>query len=526
MRGVVVCPQPPAAEAGALMLEQGGNAFDAAISAALVQMVTDPHMCGLGGFGCATISHAGLVEHVGFHGRIGSRATPSMWSGEMIGRLEMGGYPLFADHRSNLGHRSVTTPGTVAGLRHLHRHARLAWPQLVEPAVDLARSGFPTPDYLVDMAARLAVPGMPTSLERMAHTTDSARLWCRPDGSLKRPGDEWRNPDFADTLERLARVGLDDFYRGEVASAIAAEIERGDGYVTLSDLADYRVRIAPPVRSRFRGFEVCTSVPPGGGVTVAQALNVLDRLPKLDVAMLAGTLHEAMAERIASVGDPEFVEVPLDRLLSAEWAHEAAARVLARQRAVATPALSTAGTTHLSTYDADGNAVALTHTLGVYSGVIVPGTGVALNSAMDSVDPEPGRPSSVAPGKARASGMSPTLVLRDGRVRMVVGSPGTNAIMTAVAQVIANVVARGMSPHEAVAAPRVHNEGGPLFVEGRISRRDREMLESAGFDVRPTTGNYVPSFGRVQLIVVDDEGRFIGASDPRRDGGVAAYSER
>ncbi len=531
MRGVVVCPQPLAAEIGAEVLEAGGNAFDAAIAAALGQMATDPHMCGLGGFGCATYVRAdGQTRHLAFHGRIGAKATPDMWVADYRGRLDLGGYTLFDDHRSNLGHTSVGTPGTVAGLEALHRQARLPWADLLAPAARLCREGFPAPDSMFLMFARTAGQGLPTVQERMSHTPASVALWCRPDGSLKQPGDHWANPDMADTLDRLARVGARDFYEGEIARQIAAELERGGGHVTLDDLRTYRVRESAPLAGQFRGRRVLTSTPPGGGITLLQALHILERFPAQRpytpeaAVLLAAAMREAFAERARSVADPEFYPVPVAELLAPEWAQAAADRIRAgAELPVGAPA-GGAGTTHLSVYDAEGNAVAMTHTLGMYSGVIVPGTGIPLNSALDHADPIPGRPNSIAPGKARLSAMAPTLVFEGERLRYVNGSPGTNAIVTSMLQVLVGVIDMGCSPHEAVAMPRVHCEGGPVFVEGRISRRARAALQGRGFEVRPFTGNYVPSTGRNQLIAIAPDGTFVGASDPRRDGGVAAYS--
>lgn len=530
MRGVVVCPQPLAAEIGAAILEDGGNAFDAAIATAFAQTVTDPHMCGLGGFGAATCAAGGRAWHVAFHARIGARATPDMWAPDCRGRSAIGGYQLFDDHRANLGHRSVGTPGTVAGLAALHRHARLPWPDLLRPAADLARQGFAAPAYMFDMLAGLSTPGMPGAVERMAYTKDSAALWCRPDGSLKQPADHVASADMAAALERLGRVGPRDFYEGELGRAIAAELAHGGGYVTADDLRAYRVREGAAVTGRYRRLQVASSTPPGGGVTLIQMLHILDRLPPATAyapatyVLLAQAMREAFAERMRSLGDPEFVPVPVDELLGAAWADAAVERIRGRRAPAAFATAGGEGTTHLSVCDADGNAVALTHTLGLYSGVMVPGTGIALNSAMDNVDPVPGRPNSIAPGKARLSSMSPTICFEGGRVRLVNGSPGTNAIATSVFQVLAGVVDLGMSPHEAVAAPRVHCEGGPVFVEGRVGRAACAALAAAGFEVQRFPGNYVAKTGRTQLIAVERDGRMTGASDPRRDGGVAAYA--
>jgi gamma-glutamyltranspeptidase/glutathione hydrolase len=456
-----------------------------------------------------------------------------MWVADFRGRAELGGYTLFDDHRSNLGHTSVGTPGVVAGLASLHGRARLPWAEIIEPAISLARQGFLAPEYAFESLRRAPQPGMPDGPQRVRRTPDSERLWCRPDGSLKQPGDHWQNPAMADTLERLARSGARDFYAGELASRIAEEIQRGGGYVTLDDLRSYEVRLSDPVKGTFRGLDIRSAAPPASGISCVQMLQILDRFDALvpeqpeSYVLLASAMHEAFAARNQAVADPDFVEVPVAELTSAAWADAAADRIRhgARSGRVGA-AVGGEGTTHVSTYDADGNAVALTHTLGIFSGVIVPGTGIALNSGMDLFDPLPGRPNSIQPGKARVSGMAPTIVYHGRSPALVTGAPGTNAIVTSVVQVIAATLDGKLSPVEAVSMPRVHCEGGPVFVEGRVGPTARQALQKAGFDLRPQPTNYSPSFGRNQLIVIDGRGQFRGASDPRRDGGVAAYSDR
>ena len=521
-----------AAEVGAEVLARGGNAFDAAIGTAFAQMVTDPQMCGLGGFGCATYTWSGGTRHVAFHARAGSRVTPEMWAADFRGRTELGNYTLFDDHRANLGHTSVGSPGVVAGLASLHARARLPWSELIAPAADLARRGSPAPEFAFEFVQRVQQPGMPSGEQRMKYTPDSARLWCRPDGTIKRPGDHWSNPDLADTLERLARSGPREFYAGEIAQRIADELARGGGYVTREDLARYEVRHSEPIEGTFRGLRVASAAPPASGITCVQMLQVLNHFGPLapesaeSYVVLAGAMHEAFAARLRAVGDPDFVDVPIGELTSPGWAEMAAGRVRNKLRTPAVASVGGEGTTHVSTYDEQGNAVALTHTLGIFSGVIVPGTGVALNSGMDLFDPIPGGPNSMQPGKARISGMAPTIVFDDGRPAIVSGAPGTNAIVTSVLQVIVGLVDGKLSPVEAVSAPRVHCEGGPVFVEGRVSRAGREALAEAGFDLRLMPTNYAPGFGRNQVISIDARGQFRGASDPRRDGGMAAYSEQ
>ncbi|MBV8717491.1 MAG: gamma-glutamyltransferase, partial [Chloroflexi bacterium] len=356
------------------------------------------------------------------------------------------------------------------------------------------------------------------------------RLWCRDDGTIKQPGDQWANPQLADTLERLARSGARDFYAGELARLIAKELEQGGGFVTEDDLRSYAVRASDPIDGTFRGLKVRSAAPPASGITCVQMLQILNHFGKLtpedprSYVLLASAMHEAFAARLSAVGDPDFVDIPIAALVGEDWAQAAAERIKARVMSPAVASVGGEGTTHVSTYDADGNAVALTHTLGIFSGVIVPDTGIALNSGMDLFDPVPGGPNSIQPGKARVSGMAPTIVFDGRRPTIVSGAPGTNAIVTSVFQVIVGLVDGGLSPIEAVSAPRVHCEGGPVFVEGRVGSKGREALAAAGFDLRLMPTNYVPGFGRNQAISIDARGQFRGASDPRRDGGMAAYS--
>jgi gamma-glutamyltranspeptidase/glutathione hydrolase len=533
VRGIVVAPQPLAAEAGAAILAGGGNAFDAAIAAAFAQMITDPQMCGLGGFGCATYQSATAgCKHVAFHARAGSMARPDMWQADFKGRTELGGYTLFDDHRSNLGHTSVGTPGVLAGLKNLHGYARLPWAALLEPAIALAREGFMAPEYAFEFVKRPQQPGMPQGDSRVRHTTASTTVWCHADGGLLQPGELWRQPDAARTLEHLARRGADDFYTGELAEQVTKELSSGGGYLTAEDLRGYRVRVSEPVTGTFRGLTIRSAAPPASGITGVQMLHLLDRFPRSvpgepeTYVLLASVMREAFAERARAVADPDFIQVPEHELVSQTWADAAAERVRGAARQPVAAAVGGEGTTHVSTYDAAGNAVALTHTLGIYSGVTVPNTGIALNSAMDLFDPIPGRPNSIAAGKARVSGMAPTIVFDGRRPVLVTGSPGTNAIVTSVVQVIANAIDGKLAPMEAVAAPRVHCEGGPVFVEGRVLQAARAALRQAGFDLREMPQNYAAGFGRNQLIVIDADGSFRGASDPRRDGGVAVYSAR
>lgn len=526
MRGVVVAPQPLAAEVGRAMLRRGGNAFDAAVAAAFVQTVTDPLMCGIGGMGVAHVRPAG-GEHLilSFYARFGSKARPEMWAD----RVRTG---FVAGHPDEIGYQSIMVPGTVAGLGELHqRWGSLPWAEVVRPAAEIARAGVPLCSYIEDYFVYPMPDHGPTQRERFTATPEMARLWLRPDGQYRAQGELLQNEEFARSLEAIAAGGPREFYQGVLAERIMADLEAHGALVTAEDLAGYRPRLEEPLVGSYRGYSVVTNRPPGGGITLLQILSILESFPigqmeqsGADHAdLLVRTMQQAFADRNGFVGDPEFVPVELDRLLSP--AHIAGMRARVEAGVPAGGAAESApGTTHLSVCDEAGNCVAITHTLASGSGVVTPGLGFQYNNASDHCDPVPGRPNSIAPGKARLSAMAPTMVLRDGRPLLILGSPGSNAIVNAVAQVIMNVVDFGMTPVEAVSAPRLHCEGGPVTLEARFLPGVAAELQRRGHEVRVRPRSYDTLQGRVQLIRVDEGGRFTGASDPRRDGGVAAYA--
>lgn len=526
MRGVVVAPQPLAAEAGREMLRRGGNAFDAAVAAAFVQTVTDPLMCGIGGMGVAHVRPAGEEHRIlSFYARFGSKARPDMWADRIReGYLE--------GHPDEIGYQSIMVPGTVAGLGELHqRWGSLPWAELVRPAAALARSGVPLYSYIEDYFFYPMPVYGPTQRQRFTATPEMARLWLRPDGSYRAQGELIQNEELARTLEAIAAGGPNEFYQGELAGRIMADLEAGGALITAGDLAGYRPRLEEPLVGSYRGYTIITNRPPGGGITLLQMLAILESFPIGEMEhsgadhadLQTRTMQQAFADRNSLVGDPEFVPVEVERLLCAGHIAEMRARVEDGQPDLG-HADSTSGTTHLSVCDEAGNCVAITHTLASGSGVVTPGLGFQYNNASDHCDPVPGRPNSIAPGKARLSAMAPTMVMKDGKPFLILGSPGSNAIVNAVAQVIMNVVDFGMTPVEAVSAPRLHCEGGPVTLEARFFSGVVAELQRRGHQVRVRPRSYDTLQGRIQLIQIGPDGRFTGASDPRRDGGAAAYA--
>lgn len=517
--------QPLAAEAGRAVLRRGGNAFDAAVAAAFVQTVTDPQMCGVAGMGVAHLRTGADGKHhlLSFYARFGSKATPDMWADRVREGYVEG-------HPNQIGYQAIMTPGTVAGLGEIHRRfGSLPWAELVQPAVEIARQGIPVYTYIEEFFHYPMPAYGPTQKERFAATPEMARIWLRPDGSFRSVGEQLDNPDMAETLAAIAAGGPDEFYRGELGKRIAADLEANGALVTAEDLANYQVKEEEPLVGTYRGYSIVTNRPPGGGLSMLQLLKVLEGFDlgsmehggPAHLDLLTRAMKQVFADRKAKVGDEAFVPVDVDGLLSPEHIAE----LRGRMGNLLVDGMETSpGTTTLTVYDEAGNCVSITHTLAAGSGVVTPGLGFQYNNASDHCDPVPGRPNSIAPGKARLSAMAPTIVLKDGKPFLVLGSPGSNAIINAVAQVIMNVIDFGMSPLEAVSAPRIHCEGGPVMMESRIFPSTAAALREAGHDVVMRPKAYDMLQGRIQLVQVEPDGRFIGASDPRRDGGVAAYA--
>lgn len=531
-KGLVVCPQPRAADVGAEILMRGGNAFDAAIATAFAQMVVDPFMCGIGGMGTLLYYDAKAGRHgmIDFHNRAGSKVEPDMWAEAMRGRSEISGYTLFDDFRSELGYTAIMTPGTIAGFHELHRRfASLPWGDLLVPAARMARDGFALTAHVREFWERGPMPGLPDGMRRLKTTKACADIYLHPSGRLYNVGEVIRNPDMAATIEEIGRTGADGFYRGALAARIAADLEANGSFVTAGDLANYELDIADAVTGSYRGYTVLSNPPPGSGAVLIQMLQILEHFDLAamrhgsadHIETVARAMGFAHADRNRWLADPRFVEVPTATILAKERAAEHAARIKKGERARTAPDAPYSSTTHLCVADASGNAVSVTHTLGTGSGVVTPGLGFVYNNSMKLADPIPGRPNSLAPGKARTTGMVPTMLLKDGKPKLIVGAPGGSVIISAVLQTILNIVDFGMSPVEAVTMPRIHHEGSAIHAEARVEGRVVAELQRRGFEIKHSAISFDPVMARGHAIVVDAPGRWRGGADPRGGGGVA-----
>ena len=546
---VVVAQEAEAAAVGRDILRRGGNAVDAAVATAFALAVTHPAAGNLGGGGflVAFSSETGKVTTFDFREVAPKASTKTMYLEDGTQRLKHG-------HRAGL--RAGGVPGTVRGLGLAHaRLGKLPWSELVLPAVKLAKEGFVVSgpfarslNAQLQPHAKRETPkaNAPRDVEnepdpdRLADFVESVQAYGKPDGTPWREGDRLLLPNLAATLERIAKEGPSEFYEGKTARLIVEAMKRQEGLITLEDLAAYEAKERSPIHTTFRGFDVYGMGPvASGGIVIAQMLNILETFDrKADGPKSPRTLHrvtEAMRRgfftRATAIADPAFVEIPVEKLISKEYARDLAKSIGDR----ATPSASLAPfpiidgegphTTHLSTLDFAGNAVALTYTLEESYGskAVVGETGFLLNNEMGDFNLIPGRtdtagrigtePNQIAPGKRMLSSQSPTVVLKDGKIRLVTGSPGGRTIPNTVVWVILNVLEFGLEPREAVVAPRTHHAWFPdkITLEGKSwSQETIQALRAKGHTV--VNGAIQ---GNANTIVVDANGTIHGVADRR-----------
>ena len=541
-QGVVASRSAIASEIGADVLRRGGNAVDAAVATGFALSVAYPAAGNLGGGGFMVIRMADGTVAVNDHRETAPAAAHrEMYqddSGEVVEGL------------STASHLAVGVPGSVDGLLAvLEKYGTMQRAQLLQPALDLARNGFPMSR---DMAKSLA-----ERRPQFAPHAGSVRTFFKEDGAAYAPGEWFRQPDLAASLERIQRRGRAGFYAGETAELLVAEMVRGGGLITHEDLANYRSIWREPIRGAYRGHAIISMPPPSsGGVLLVQMLNMLEAydLGGMGFGSAAAMHHiieaerRAYADRAEHLGDSDFFPVPIARLIDKAYARERFAdfdpKRASRSASIgagAMPPPESPDTTHVSVMDGAGNAVAFTTTLNLSYGskIVAQGTGILLNNEMDDFSAKPGVPNAfglvggdanaIAPGKRMLSSMSPTLVVKDGEVLLVTGSPGGSTIITTTLQVIVNLIDHGMSLSDAVGQPRFHHQWLPdqvVYETPGFSPDTLAKLRAMGHD------NLVPyTFGRgigdANSVLRGADG-FHGMSDPRNAGaavGVAGVSQ-
>ena len=525
--GMVTAQNSIAAEVGAQVLADGGNAVDAAVAVGFSLAVTLPRAGNIGGGGFMLVHDAasGDTTAIDYREMAPPAATRDMFldeNGDADPQL------------SRYSHKASGVPGTVAGLHHAHqKFGRLPWKRLVQPAVELARDGIVvTRDLATLLKARR---------ERMCQDAATCKYFYKDGGEPYAYGERLVQSDLADSLQLIADEGPDAFYRGAIAKKIVAEMEAGGGLIDMEALAAYQPAEREPLRGEYRGYEIVTMPPPSsGGVHVIQMLNVLKHFPVASlgagsadgVHLLAEAMRLAYADRSKHLGDPDYYPVPVDWLTSKAYGAELAksidmawARPSSDVAPGVAPAYESPDTTHFSIIDVDGNVVSNTYTLNLSYGsaISVSGAGFLLNNEMDDFVSKPGTPNafgllggkanSVEAGKRPLSSMTPTIVFADGEPWFATGSPGGSFIITAVLQMIVNVIDHGMNIADASSQPRMHHQWYPdlLRLESGFSPDTIRLLQERGHIVNTPQR----SMGSVQTAAYKD-GLFRGASDPRR----------
>lgn len=527
--GTIVAAQPEAAEAGARVLMRGGNAVDAAIACALVQGVVDPLMTGIAGFGNLQVymPGRGVHQNIDFHGRTPLAATPEMWADLIEGETRDGFGFLLKGRVNDLGYGSITTPGSLKAYAEALEHwGSWDWKDIVQPAIEECERGVTVKPHMHFFWTTSDTMGRAQPEERLAFSKTGRALFFRADGSVKRVGDTLHNPDMARVLRRIAEKGAEDFYTGEIAERIAADMERNGGLLRFEDLAAYRTTWTEPLRGTYRRWSFATNMPPGGGVQVAQMLNILEQFdlaalghntPEY-IRVVAEAMKHATADKDAHVGDPAFYDVPLERLTGKAHAADCAAMIRrGEKRHVERFGArdESSHTTHVAVVDEHGTCVTMTHSLGMPSGVISDGLGFMYNGCMAVFDPRPGRAGSIAPGKSRFSSLCPTIVFDDGEPHVVLGAPGGTQIAMGVTTVLLNVLDHGMSMVEAVSAPRFSATSNAIDVMNRIPRYVTEAVERMGYQViRWPVGFGVAAVHGIRI----RNGICDGGADPGHDG--------
>jgi gamma-glutamyltranspeptidase/glutathione hydrolase len=534
LNGMVVSSDSLATQVGVEILKKGGNAVDAAVAVGFALAVTYPQAGNIGGGGFMVIRMAnGETVTIDFREKAAMKASENMF---------LDGNGNFVPEKSQVGHLSVGVPGSVAGLLlALEKYGTMSRREVLEPAIELAEKGFIVNEGLAN--------AFKNAFEHFKKFPSTMRYFSK-NGQPYSAGDRLVQKDLAKVLKLIRDKGRDGFYKGKVADLIVEEMKRGGGLITYEDLENYQPVLRKPVVGNYRGYEIISMGPPSsGGVCLIELLNILENFDlkkygfgsSYTIHYLVEAMKRVYADRAEYLGDPDFVQIPLDKLLSKEYAKELASEI---DTFFATPSLriirsvspTSEGvhTTHYSVVDRWGNVVAVTTTINSYFGsmVAVDGAGFFLNNEMDDFSAKPGAPNqfgllgskanSIQPGKRMLSSMTPTIVLKNGKPFLVLGSPGGSTIITSVLQVILNVVDFGMNIQEAVDSPRIHHQWYPdqIFFERRglprdvienLERRGHKLVERAGYQ------------GEVQAILIDENGVKYGAVDPRGYGLAMGY---
>ena len=525
--GMVVSQRQSASEVGAEILRKGGNAVDAAVATGLALAVVLPRAGNLGGGGFMVVYLKDKDKTVTIDYR---EKAPSAAHRDLFLDKE-GNYD---KQKAQFSLLSAGVPGTVAGLHQaLIKYGTMTWKEVLEPSIKLAEEGFAVPHDLANILAS------PRYKKRLSSNEAAAKSYYKSDKSNYQAGEILKLPDLAWTLKQLSNNGPDAFYKGEIAKKIVKEMERNGGLISAEDLKNYMPIERPPVEGTYKEFKI-VSMPPAssGGIHLIQMLNMIEEFPIKDMGFgSAGSIHilaevmkRAYADRSKHLGDMDFYNVPFS-LMSKEYSSFLNESISVNSRTASKDVFAgdpypyeSPDTTHFSVMDQYGNAVSNTYTLNFSygSGIMIPGTGMLMNNEMDDFSSKPGIPNgygllgseanSIQANKRPLSSMTPTIIFKDNKPYLVLGSPGGSRIITTVLQVALNVMEHDMNVAQAVNSPRIHHQWLPevLMMEKGFGPDTEKLLQEKGYKLYPSS-----TMGSVQAIIKDGE-YFYGAADPRR----------
>ena len=530
--GMVVSQRQSASEVGAEILRKGGNAVDAAVATGLALAVVLPRAGNLGGGGFMVVYLKDADKTITIDYR---EMAPASAHRDLF-LDEKGNYD---KNKAQFSLLSAGVPGTVAGLHlALTKYGTMSWEEVLEPSIKLAEEGFAVPYDLANILASSRYK------KRLSSNIAAAASYYKKDKSNYEAGEILKLPDLAWTLKQLAEYGPDAFYKGEIAKKIVQEMERNKGLITFEDLENYKAVERSPLEGTYKGFRI-VSMPPAssGGVHLIQMLNMLEEYPIGEMGfgsadsihILAEVMKRAYADRSKHLGDMDFYDVPFS-LMSKKYSNSLNKSISVKSRTASKDVFpgdpypyESPDTTHFSVMDQYGNAVSNTYTLNFSygSGIMIPGTGMLMNNEMDDFSSKPGVPNgygllgseanSIQANKRPLSSMTPTIIFKDNKPYLVLGSPGGSRIITTVLQVALNVMEHKMNVAQAVNSPRIHHQWLPevLMMEKGFGPDTEKILKEKGYNLYPSS-----TMGSVQAIIKEGE-YFYGAADPRRPGSGA-----
>jgi len=486
-------------------------------------------MCGIAGFGslAAYLPHKRVHIYYDFHSPAPSGVRPDMWESLIEGEARDGYGFILRGNVNDIGYQSICVPASLKAFAEAHRdHGKLPWAELFAPAIAYAEGGWAVRPYVHSFWSEEGTMGRVGNPERIAFTSAARELYCRADGSPKRIGDKVVNADYGAVLKVIARRGADEFYRGEIADAIEADMRANGGLLRRSDLETFQIKRNVPLSRSYRNFAITTNQAPGGGIMLLEMLGTLEHFDLRSLShnsveyirVVAEAMKAATRDKDLFIGDPSFVDVPTERLISKAHCADIADGIKRGEKAEVTrfnAALPSKETTQVTIRDAEGNCVSMTHSLGMPSGVITKGLGFMYNGCMGVFDPRPGRAGSLAPGKSRFSSICPSIVFENDKPVLVIGAPGATQIAMGVLQATLNVLDFGMTMLEAVSSPRFSATSNTIDLSNRIPRSTERELAGLGYQTERSPLSH--TFARVHGIKITPRG-LEGGADPAGDG--------